>query len=624
MAQHHAKSREGRFIRTARTIIGLAMILAVVGGAIWLYRDRLRSPLAIYREATTAKPQRAARLYAALARRMPELAEYCDLWSAQARLPAFEAVEALQNVARYRPDGPAAYHAHLALARYYASIESFQTDDEYLAALKIDDTVGVRLELARYLEAQNNPSAAYKQYSEILGPGRPDAFTGMRRTAPHTMTVARDLLDRGYCSDAVDALRTLDTRDAHCMRAKALRCLGLQVEAALEEEACEGSVNQELSGGTEDAEPESDLRSILSAKQPEEEEPSSFSSEELTDEERRLLNSDDPVDWWRATWDIDAAGRFAEVVPIYLKIAESDAYVSDDAAYRAWVLARRELQDPRVERTALSLLESKRLSWLGFRATDALTWAFEPDYPVSAVDALTSEVMRKVSALESIGLEDLAFQELRLTALVSETPEIILKMAEELSARGHTVAASSLAVGYVSDHRDAPRRFWEMAYPQVHADEVRLRAEQYDVEPELIWAIMRQESLFQPELVSYAGARGLMQIMGELQADACEQVGAGCEPGDAYRPGPNIHMGTWYLSFLMNRYYRDLDLVIMAYNAGPGTLDGWLKLPTSETREDLLRFVLFGETREYLERVSRDRLIYRHLYWIPTELRSPS
>ena len=454
--QHHARSREGRFNRTARTIFGLAVILAIVGGAVWLYRDRLRSPRAIYREATTANPRSAARLYAALARRMPELAEYCDLWSAQARLPAFEAVEALHGVARYRPDGPAAYQAHLALARYYASIESFQTDDEYLAALDIDDTVGVRLELARYLEAQNNPAAAYKQYSEMLGPGRSDAFTGMRRTAPDAMTAARDLLDRGYCSDAVDTLRVVDSQDAHCMRARALRCLDLQAEAVLEEEACEGRVTQEMSGGTDDEEPDTGLRSLLSAKQPEEEEPSPFRSEEVTDEERRLLNSDDPVDWWSATWDMDAAGRFAEVVPIYIKIAESDVYVSDDAAYRAWVLARRELRDPLAEKRALSLLEAVPLSWLAFKATDALTWEFEPDYSVSALDALTSELMRKVRALESIGLEDLAYQELRLTALLSETPEIILKMAEELLARGHTVAASSLAVGYVSDHRATP------------------------------------------------------------------------------------------------------------------------------------------------------------------------
>ena len=52
----------------------------------------------------------------------------------------------------------------------------------------------------------------------------------------------------------------------------------------------------------------------------------------------------------------------------------------------------------------------------------------------------------------------------------------------------------------------------------------------------------------------------------------------------------------------------------MAYNAGPGNVNAWLDLPTGQDGDDLLRFALFGETREYLERVSLDRLIYMQLY----------
>jgi len=588
MAYEHVKDAVRQAVRRVWRYLVLAALLAAAGAVVWPCRDHLRSPQALYREAKTATPRRAARLYALMAKKMPELEEYCHLWSAQARLPAFEAVETLHKVARYRPDSPAAYHAHLTLARYYASIESFETDDEYLAALALDDTVEARLELARYLEEQNDRAGAYKQYRAMIGLERPDAFAGMRRTAPDAVTVAGDLLGSRYCSDALEALRHVDSCEAHCLRGRALRCLGLDDEVAAEEAAC-----QECSGG---------------------ERVESAEAENLGEKEQRLLNSDDPVDWWRATWDMDVQKRYTDVVPIYLRIAESDVYVSDDAAYRAWVLARRELRDPKVQETALSLLRSMQPNWLAWRATNTLDWETPPAFPQSAVDALTRDVLRKVVALESIGREDLAYQELRFTAMVSETPEVVLKMAEELSARGHIVPACSLALPYLVDHPYAALGVWGLGYPPAYADQLNLRARQYGVEPELVWAVMRQETLFQAELVSRAGARGLMQIMGELQSDTCKEIGVGCVPGDAFRPGPSIHIGTYYLSRLLDYYDGDLDLVIMAYNAGPGAVDQWTQDPAIKDRDDLLRFAWYGETREYLERVSLDYMIYKELY----------
>jgi soluble lytic murein transglycosylase len=504
-----------------------------------------------------------------------------------------EAVEALHGVARYRPDSPAAYEAHLALARYYASIESFETDNEYLAALDIMDTIEVRLELARYLEEQGNPTVAYKQYLEMLGPERPDAFTGMRRTAASPLVAASDLLDRSYCSDALEALRGIDSCEARCTRARALACLGRNDEAAIERAAC-----QECTPPKPTPEPGDE--------EPVEEEPLS--------EEERLLASEDPFDWWSVTWDMDLVGDYAEVVPIYLRIAESDIYISDDAAYRAWVLARRELQDPVAEEKALSLLESTQPNWLAFRATGTFEFETAPGYPDAAVDELTGLVMSKVEALESLGREELARRELRLNGLLSETPEVLLVMAEELSARGDIVPACTLARAYLRESPYAPRRFWELAYPRAYEAEVTQASAKYGVDPELVWAIMRQESLYGANLVSSVGARGLMQIMGALQADACNRVGVGCDPGDAYEPGPNIEIGAWYLGLLLGVYDGNADLAIMAYNAGPGNVNKWLDVPTGQDSDDLLRFALFGETREYLERVSFDRLVYMELY----------
>jgi soluble lytic murein transglycosylase-like protein len=569
----------------------LAALLVAAGATlVWQFRDRIRSAKDLYGEAQAAAPRRAAQLYDLLAQRAPAIEEYWRLWAAEKRLPAYDAVAALNEVARYRPDSPAAYEAHLALARYYARIESPDTVAQYKAALALDNTVAVRLELARYLEEQQALPEAYQQYLLMLGRDRPDAVSDLRRTGPDALTIARDLLSRQYCRDVLDVLRGIRGVEVPCLRAEAYRCLGQEKEAAVEQQACL-ETSQDKAGSSSQGAGETKPESA----------------------EQVLLASNDPTDWWKATWDIDAQGRITEVIPIYLQIAQRNAPFADDAAYRALVLARRANDAPSATE-ALSLLQSRRPSWLAWRATGDLGLQPAPSFPDAALDLLNAEVLHKVAALESLGREDLAFQELRFTGRVSETPEVLYQMAQELARRGHIAPAYSLTAAYLVDHPFASLEFWQLAYPRAYEAEVTSRAEAYHVPPELVWAVMRQESAFAPEAVSSAGARGLMQVMPGTFAEMNELLKGGYAPGDAFLPGPNIDACARYLAQLLEHYQGDADLAIMAYNAGPGNVDTWRDLPVGKDRDDLLRFVPYGETREYLERVSLDALLYQELY----------
>ncbi len=73
-------------------------------------------------------------------------------------------------------------------------------------------------------------------------------------------------------------------------------------------------------------------------------------------------------------------------------------------------------------------------------------------------------------------------------------------------------------------------------------------------------------------------------------------------------------MGAWFLSFLHDYFEGDLELVIAAYNAGAASVDSWQSDPLVSNRDDLLRWIGFGQTREYLERVALSYQIYRELY----------
>jgi soluble lytic murein transglycosylase len=224
------------------------------------------------------------------------------------------------------------------------------------------------------------------------------------------------------------------------------------------------------------------------------------------------------------------------------------------------------------------------------------------------------DILDKARALELIGREDLAHMELVLAARFRRAPEVDLAMAEALASKGYVVDAQAIAEEYMEDHRRAPLAFWQLSYPRPYSATVEAAAAEFDVDPLLVWAVMREESRYDPEALSYAGARGLMQVMPSSQAWIAEQVGEDISPGDAFTPEASIRMGAWFLRFLLDYFDGDLDLVIAAYNGGAGSVDSWQADPLVSNRDDLLRWIGFGETREYLERVSLSYRVYQELY----------
>jgi soluble lytic murein transglycosylase len=105
-----------------------------------------------------------------------------------------------------------------------------------------------------------------------------------------------------------------------------------------------------------------------------------------------------------------------------------------------------------------------------------------------------------------------------------------------------------------------------------------------------------------------------MQLMPGIVVDANAALGTDYAPGDAHRPEVGVRPGAWHLGKLVAYYDGDAVLTLMAYNAGVGNVDAWRQEATGQDLDDLLRFVPYGETREYVSRVSLNYLIYRTLY----------
>jgi hypothetical protein len=141
-------------------------------------------------------------------------------------------------------------------------------------------------------------------------------------------------------------------------------------------------------------------------------------------------------------------------------------------------------------------------------------------------------------------------------------------------------------------------RVWQAVDNVPFAGYINQYAHRYGISPELVAAVIEAESSFQPKALSRAGAYGLMQVIPgtwnqmnkELSICVGRHEGA-CTKECYYDPELNIHMGTAYLSKLVNQYNSNIIYALAAYNSGPGSVDRYGGVPP------------FPETQEYVSRI---------------------
>ena len=153
-------------------------------------------------------------------------------------------------------------------------------------------------------------------------------------------------------------------------------------------------------------------------------------------------------------------------------------------------------------------------------------------------------------------------------------------------------------------------------YPREYSELVERYAEQYGVPTNLVYAVIRTESNFDPNAVSSAGAVGLMQIMpSTFRWLSDDMFGERLEDAMLYDPETNIRYGVYYLRRLYDRYGH-WQTACAAYNAGNGTVDRWLSDPSLTDVQGRLipERIPIGETRAYVDKVEKSYQAYSRLY----------
>ena len=131
----------------------------------------------------------------------------------------------------------------------------------------------------------------------------------------------------------------------------------------------------------------------------------------------------------------------------------------------------------------------------------------------------------------------------------------------------------------------------------------------------MVHAIARQESQFDRQIVSHAGARGLMQLMPGTAREQAGKLGLGYDPGSLNDPSYNIMLGSSYFQRMLNYYGGSYPLAVAAYNAGPGNVNRWIaangdpRLPGADMLRWIEQIPIF-ETRNYVQRVLENAVVY--------------
>ena len=150
-------------------------------------------------------------------------------------------------------------------------------------------------------------------------------------------------------------------------------------------------------------------------------------------------------------------------------------------------------------------------------------------------------------------------------------------------------------------------------YKKDYSEYVSKYAEEYDIDENLIYALIKAESNFNEKAVSHQNAKGLMQLMQSTAQDLANRSQIKLTQDNILEPDININLGTQYIALLLNKY-DSIEVALAAYNAGSGNVDRWIKNGTIKSDGSDIENVPYKETNTYVRKIMRNYKMYNELY----------
>ena len=154
---------------------------------------------------------------------------------------------------------------------------------------------------------------------------------------------------------------------------------------------------------------------------------------------------------------------------------------------------------------------------------------------------------------------------------------------------------------------------WRIAYPLAFWDLLERWARKRDVPPEMLIAIVREESAFNPLMESYANAIGLTQMIPSTGARFAKGTGITADRDNLRDPEKNVTIGSNFLGFLFEKWDGFAMLVPPSYNAGEGAVTRMLKLRGDWPADEFIEAIVDDQARNYSKRVLGSFFVYSYL-----------
>ncbi len=278
---------------------------------------------------------------------------------------------------------------------------------------------------------------------------------------------------------------------------------------------------------------------------------------------------------------------------------------------------RRQAAEPLLK----EIVTNSPFDYYGTEAARLLKKMGDPQYlnvrPLQSLPqiALTSEQLSNplVSAANKLlekGLGEFALVNLEaLPRTIKSSPSIAFLMAKAAYASGryrqaHDILTAAFGSLARNPPQGAPSAFIEIAFPRIYFTETTRTAEKNSIDPHLVWAVIRQESRYNPSAISPAGALGLMQVMpaeaglkrkrGKIPARAMEAV---------LDPKQNLRLGIKILAKNLSLFRGKLVPAIASYNADIKKVREWVQKGEKMKQDEFIENIPYMETRLYVKKV---------------------
>ncbi|MBQ2938022.1 MAG: lytic transglycosylase domain-containing protein [Clostridia bacterium] len=178
------------------------------------------------------------------------------------------------------------------------------------------------------------------------------------------------------------------------------------------------------------------------------------------------------------------------------------------------------------------------------------------------------------------------------------------------------ILAIIFIIGTIIAIIDIPSKIQKNIYKKQYTEYVLKYSQEYNVDENLVYAVIKAESNFNPNAKSNKNAIGLMQLMESTAKDIIKKVDLQIpdnEIGEKLQEADvNINLGTKYLSILIDRY-QNVEIAVTAYNAGIGTVDNWIEKGIIKSDGSDVENIPYKETNNYVRKILRDYKIYTNL-----------